>query len=774
MRRLMLITAALMLTILCGQAQSAPGTIGWSKTLPDNTVLSKPIVGVVVTKVNHPSLGQVSYIQDTNGISGILVDSIGVTGQVVQVTGTIKSTLSGERYIFGSILSPTGLGQLVSPVGMTNKSATSTIGLNAEGLTATVWGKVTSLGWEGDNLYIDDGSSLHDGTFNLTEELTEIENKGLRVKRSNSSAYQIGDQLKVIGPIGMDLDDYNGIPHKIIREPLGLPALIAPTVYTIGGNAQIYVTWGGDPSAGAYRVYRSASETGTYLAIGQSTGTFLTYLDKPLLNEVTRWYKVSSVSGTTEGPLSLPVSATTTALAPNVSIDTLSINSSGVLDITFSSSPGTNGTATPMVSFEIDGEPLWDEPPTEANGTWCFDTTELGPGLHTVGLKVFSANITTGDRYIGCGERSFTTNSGISGLFVSEIADGDTPFNAVFGTECNWTITVRQGTTVLGQSSGTGKELNWTWNTAGASEGSTEVEVIYSPTSPSGMKSVSANEAPKSKFATFWICRANLLAKLGNYEWAAWYANDRMIPSSGPWYFADQFFNSKFFSHGLADSSYSMQLQSQTQFESVILNDFDMTNEPLKISHVVWSGHGNLGVQQFNMRQNVMQANSWMANFVGGDRDWWYGLSPFRTYTDNSHKWQLTALGPRLGNRASWKRLGNGRGRIEITQMNRRLKFAAIFGCWSAKGTMALALGIPKKQIKGCKCVYIGLDHKLFFDQPASWFSQYLFQALGQGATTGAAVNFAARVFNGQEGEKANSNPRLFGDPDMKIGRLAN
>lgn len=758
----------LLLTLLCGQVQAAtPGSIGWAKTLPDNTTLPKPIVGVVATIVADPFLGYVSYIQDPKGINGIMADSIGVTGQIVEVSGTIQSTQSGERYISGSILSSTGRGQLISPFGMSNKVVNSNIGLGIEGLTATVWGSVTAIGYDDYGypyFYIDDGSKTSDGTVDSVGN----PNIGLRVMSTYADYCEIGDYYGVTGPVGKNTG-YDGKPYKVVRELLTYPELVTLIAHAIGGNGQVYLMWDGDPCAGAYRIYRSDTETGLYLPIGESPGNNLAYLDKPLTNETTKWYKVSSLSGNTEGPPSAPVSATTTACAPTVSINTINVDENGILDITFACAPGNGGTAIPMVSLDINGIELWDNPPSGLNGSWCYDTTELNNGTHTVGIKVISANATTGDRYLSYDKKSFVINNDISNLSVSEIADGPTPIQAVFSTDCTWTAKIRQGGNIIGQQSGTGKELDWTWDTSAGYDGEAEVEISYAPVSQA-TSTMSLNSMPttKSKFSTFWITSRSLLARPGYYQWAAWYANDQKISSYNAWYWANNFFSTKF---NTPINSYSMQLTIPTQFSSVILEDFAQTEEPAKITHVVWSGHGNFGLDRTGANPSFLQANSWLANFVG-QGDWWHGVSPFSDYYDVDTKIKITALGPRIGNRAIWKNAGNGRGRPAITQMNRRLKFAVVFGCWSARGTMPLALGIPKKQIPGCKCVYIGLSNALYFPNAASNFSYYLFDALKRGQTAGVAVNYAAQAFAQETGDSARSNPRLFGDPTMKVGRL--
>lgn len=759
-----------LLAIICGQAAQAAstGTVGWAKTLPDNTELSKPIIGVVATTATDLLLGNVSYLQDPNRAGGILVDSVGVTGQMVSVTGIIKTSANGERYISGSILTSTGTGQLFTPLGLSNKAIVSTIGLKAEGMLASTWGTVTGSGMDdfgSPYLYIDDGSGLNDGTSDMW---SGQKNKGLRVMSSYASSFEVGDYLKVSGPVGRE-SGWDGVSFPVIRECLSYTELIKPVAQAIGGNGRIYVVWGGDSCAEAYRVYSSNAETGIFSSVGICTATDCSFLDKPLPNGVTRWYKVAALSGKFEGPSSDPVFATTIEAAPTVEIDTLSVDTQGVLDITFSTTLGTGGTEIPMVSLDIDGEELWDDAPLGLNGAWCYDTSELPNGTHTVGVKVVGINA-NGQKYLGYATRSFTVSNAVSDLFVSEIADGVTPFKCSFDADYAWTITVRQNGTVLGQHSGTGREIDWSWDAATGSEGSAEVEISYTPVSQqSASRPVVMATASKSKYATFWITLKSLLAKKGEYQWAAWYARDQKLDSSGPWVYADLFFKKKF---NTPFNGYNYILSQPSHWESIVLQYLEMDEYPAKISHVVWSGHSTIGGTMLNASPNSLQASAWIANFVGYG-DWWHGVSPFKSYGSDSIKYKITALGPKLGNHAAWKNAGNGRGRPEITQMKRRLKFAVVFGCHSSRGTMPLALGIPKKQIKGTKCCFIGFNNPLWYPNPASNYARFLFESLEKGNTTGVAVNYANKAFAGIKGPVGRSNPMLFGDPDMTVGRYA-
>lgn len=763
------ITLVFALVLLTGQAQAATGTIGWAKSLPSGTVLSKPIIGVVSTATFICGFGYVSYIQDQNRASGIMVDSTGVAGQIVQVTGTVSLTSSGEHYIANSILTPTGTGQVVAPLGITAMTAGSFTGLDNTGLMVQVTGTVTSLGYSPADFayyaYIDDGSGFLDGTSG-----TEGANKGIRAKGASSQNFQIGNVVSFTGVIGRDADGSQ--IFKLINERVNLTELSTPRVYAIGGNGMIYLNCNGDPCAQAYRIYRSETRTGTYTLIGQSTGTDYSYLDKPLPNGATRWYKATSISGNLEGPASVPVSATTNESAPTVSILTQSLDPDGILDITYDCAPGVNGTAIPMVLFDIDGESLWDDSPAELNGSWCYDTTELANGVHTIGVKVISSNATSGERYLGYDIRSFTIDNEISNFVVSEIADAITPFEATLKTECNWTISVRQGMSVLGTQSGVGREIKWLWDTATASAGSAEVEVLYSPVTGSQQNSTAS--IPRSKISTFWV-GGRLLAVPGYYQWAAWYPNDQNISGYSAWKEADLYFRSNF---NFPVNGYSRKLNepSDLDIDGEVLGDLEQEYNPYKISHLIWSGHGHATSDSYVSNPNLLQVSPMMAHFVG-EGDWWHGLSPFRNYYDTGAKWDIKALGPRLGNFALWKKAGKGRGRAEIVQMERRFKFAAFFSCSSARGIMPLALGIPRKVIPGSGCAYIGFRNLSWADISGVFASKF-FAALKEGKTVGEAIN------KGKEGwdwlsnnpdyrEKILCDPRVLGDPNLKIGKYA-
>lgn len=787
---LILAMAAIMLLLTTGFAISEPtiGTIGWAKILPDGTVLPVPITGAITDSYDSGLTSVTSYIESIDGSSGIKIDAAGIPGQIVEVTGTIITTPdTRERMITGAVVTPTRTGKIIRSVGMNNKAIgggnfgqyllglPGGSGLNNVGLLITTWGKVTATGEDYvPYFYMDDGSKRKDGT---TDPVTSLPNIGVRVNGYNGlytdeyvGADGISSQMQNI---------YNSQVTPVI-ELLYTPATLSPpTPIAMGGNGVIFLVWNGEPAASSYRIYRSATQTGTFSKIGEIIAPLNMYLDKPLSNGTTYWYEVTSVSGNLESAKSAPVSATSITVAPALTINSTTIDSEGILTVAYSLTQGTGGNPPMTITFEIDGEEQWDEDPTTAGGNWVYDTTQLPNGQHSVGIRVLASD-NAANRYIGYDRKQFSVNNFITNLDVSEIIDGLEPFKARLGTVSDWTITVRQGGAVLASSSGTGTEVSWLWDAAGSYEdeyvGEAEVEISYHPTGQFTGKAdrfQTTASTTGSKIISIWVTTQSRIPRNGQYQWANWYAKDQRISTMSPWQFASDFFKTKF--NQPVNSNYNFQMTQPDQFTSILLpllQDTDAYNLT-KISHVVWSGHGNIGGNSIGVEPNFLQAAGWYANMVGYG-DTWTGLTPFNDYADPALHTTATAIGPRIGNRAVWQRSGPGRGRPHIYQLDRRFKFAVVFGCWSARNTMPLALGIPKKQYPGCRCAYIGFKEMLWFPDPAGSFSVRLFNSLGKGEALAKAFSFASGAFTlpGVTPPEARlSNPILFGDPNMKVGR---
>ncbi len=86
-------------------------------------------------------------------------------GDWVTISGTMGTDRTGERVIdLSSVTYETRPPETLNPLGVTNKSVAA-----ASGLLITTWGKVTAINDTGGTdayYYVDDGSSLQDGSGN--------------------------------------------------------------------------------------------------------------------------------------------------------------------------------------------------------------------------------------------------------------------------------------------------------------------------------------------------------------------------------------------------------------------------------------------------------------------------------------------------------------------------------------------------------------------------------------------------------------------------------
>lgn len=191
---------------------AAPGTISAAKTYADGVEVS--MSGKIATSCNEDFQG-FFYIQEPSRSSGIRVvcpiwpvrDLI--RGSTVTVTGTLRTTPAGERYISASIVSVGTQAKVPLPLGMGHKAvggvdagnppfgqfgAIGSVGPNNIGLLITTWGNVTKS--EPGYLTINDGSET-----------------GLRVDTSGLSKVPTSGYITVTGISSL----YTG------RSPLILP-----------------------------------------------------------------------------------------------------------------------------------------------------------------------------------------------------------------------------------------------------------------------------------------------------------------------------------------------------------------------------------------------------------------------------------------------------------------------------------------------------------------------------------------------------------------------
>lgn len=114
--------------------------------------------------------------------------------------------------------------------------------------------------------------------------------------------------------------------------PTGLSA-------TALGSSQIKLSWNAVTGATSYKIYSSASATGTFKVVGTSTTTG--YSDKNLTAITTYYYKVSAVNANGEGTKSSAVPGTTTVNAGWVPVGSPGFSNGQALNSSLSISNGT-------------------------------------------------------------------------------------------------------------------------------------------------------------------------------------------------------------------------------------------------------------------------------------------------------------------------------------------------------------------------------------------------------------------------------------------------
>ncbi|MCL6518849.1 MAG: hypothetical protein K6T99_03390 [Armatimonadetes bacterium] len=182
------------------QAYTSISNIGLARRLEDGNSIR--ISNVAVTAVFDSAF----YIEEIGRSAGLKVEGSGVSvGDIVQVSGEL-ATIGGERTIINPLVEKMEGSAFLKPLAITARDINlgACEGVTTAGLLVTVWGKVSSVGV--DYFYVDDGSSLEDGSSNV----------GLRIDASIlSSPPQISDFAMVTGVVGAQDLDVGTVP--IIR-----------------------------------------------------------------------------------------------------------------------------------------------------------------------------------------------------------------------------------------------------------------------------------------------------------------------------------------------------------------------------------------------------------------------------------------------------------------------------------------------------------------------------------------------------------------------------
>ncbi len=145
------------------------GTIAFVKSLADGQIVG------LTSKVLTANFGLSSYIEESDGSSGIRIDGVSpAPGNLVSVAGILGTSSDGERYIgnatcqsggpaampFIPLLRTSDLGG--AALNSRTPGVTGATGVNNIGLLVSIAGKITHV--DTDFVYIDDGVGLEDGS----------------------------------------------------------------------------------------------------------------------------------------------------------------------------------------------------------------------------------------------------------------------------------------------------------------------------------------------------------------------------------------------------------------------------------------------------------------------------------------------------------------------------------------------------------------------------------------------------------------------------------
>ncbi len=176
-------------------------------------------------------------------------------------------------------------------------------------------------------------------------------------------------------------NEFNGLMMGEVLSPTP-SAPVGPIA--IRGNAQVMLTWSipadsGTSAITSYYIYRSTTETGTYILMGSTSG--LSYIDSGLTNGQTYWYNISAVNAAGEGEKTTLVSSTPCTV-PNAPIICQTVNGSSYANLTWNSN-GNGGSA-------ITGYRLYRS--NASDGEFILIASPSAPSYH-------DAALTTGQTY---------------------------------------------------------------------------------------------------------------------------------------------------------------------------------------------------------------------------------------------------------------------------------------------------------------------------------------------------------------------------------------
>lgn len=154
------------------------------KSLPDGTLVE--VNGPVVTR----TFGNMFYVEDASRACGMRVDRISgdipAEGTVPNIIGELR-TIEGEKVIADAQITAGNAAEIPSPLGMNSRAAA--VGLSAQGLLVTMWGRADVPAPASDEFIISDSPASR-----------------MRVKLYGQSAPSDGEYVKVTGVLGADAE----------------------------------------------------------------------------------------------------------------------------------------------------------------------------------------------------------------------------------------------------------------------------------------------------------------------------------------------------------------------------------------------------------------------------------------------------------------------------------------------------------------------------------------------------------------------------------------
>jgi kumamolisin len=222
---------------------------------------------------------------------------------------------------------------------------------------------------------------------------------------------------------GLGSVDVGKLVNALSPPAIGIPSGLTATPVNA---TQINITWNAVSGATAYKIYRSATANGTFLAVG--TITTASYSDENLLANTTYYYKVSAANASGEGTQSSVATGTTTPPLPT----TFSVSG-----LTMEPSVGKAIVGATMTFTAISGVETVPAPvTTNADGSWSQAGFQAG-GTYRVTPSM--TNYTFTPAYLDFSSTTPTLN--FTGLNSTPTAGFDVwPLRTTTDTKKVWTV----------------------------------------------------------------------------------------------------------------------------------------------------------------------------------------------------------------------------------------------------------------------------------------------------------------------------------------------